>query len=96
MKGRSSVALGIVLVLCTGSISGCFSGDSGELDASDLAVGSDMVVSGSFHTLELKATSSLSVYVPYLVLDPTLGYVQNSTVVDIEGGDALSLSLIHI
>ena len=42
MKGRSSVALGIVLVLCTGSISGCFSGDSGELDASDLAVGSDL------------------------------------------------------
>ena len=94
MRGQSAVALGIVLVLCTGSISGCFSGDSGELDASDLAVGSDMVVSGSFHTLELKATSSLSVYVPYLVLDPTLGYVQNSTVVDIEGGDALSLDVL--
>ena len=94
MKGQSAVALGIVLVLFTGSISGCFSGDSGELDAGDLAVGNDMVASGSFHTLDLTATSSLSVYVPYLVLDPTSGYVQNSTVVDIEKGDALSLDVL--
>ena len=94
MRGQSAVALGIVLVLFTGSISGCFSRDSGELDAGDLAVGNDMVASGSFHTLDLSATSSLSVYVPYLVLDPTSGYVQNSTVVDIEKGDALSLDVL--
>ena len=94
MKERSVVALGIVLVLCTGSISGCFSGDSGDLDAGDLVVGNDMVASGSFHTLDLKATSGLSVYVPYLVLDPTSGYVQNSTVVDIEKGDGLSLDVL--
>ena len=94
MKGQSAVAMGIALVLCTGSISGCFSRDSGELDAGDLAVGNDMVASGSFHTLDLSATSRLSVYVPYLVLDPTSGYVQNSTVVDIEKGDALSLDVL--
>lgn len=94
MKGQSAVAMGIVLVLCTGSISGCFSRDSGELDAGDLAVGNDMVASGSFHTLDLSATSRLSVYVPYLVLDPTSGYVQNSTVVDIEKGGALSLDVL--
>ena len=94
MKERSVVALGIVLVLWTGSISGCFSGDSGDLDAGDLVVGNDMVASGSFHILDLKARSSLSVYVPYLVLDPTSGYVQNSTVVDMEKGDALSLDVL--
>ena len=94
MMGRPLVVLAVTLMLSFGSISGCFSGDGDEFDGSDLSIGNDLVASGFFHTLELQASSRLSLYVPYLILDPETGYVQNSTVIDIERGQELSLDIL--
>ena len=73
MMGRPLVVLAVTLMLSFGSISGCFSGDGDEFDGSDLSIGNDLVASGFFHTLELQASSRLSLYVPYLILDPETG-----------------------
>ena len=94
MMGRPLVVLAVTLMLSIGSISGCFSGDGDEFDGSDLSIGNDLVASGFFHTLELQASSRLSLYVPYLILDPETRYVQNSTVIDIERGQELSLDIL--
>ena len=38
----------------------------------------------------------MSVYVPYLIKDPETGFVQNTTVVDIGGGDTVVLEVLPL
>ena len=76
----------MVLMMASASASGCFGGDDDVIDSSDLSVGVDVLASGFFQTVELRSSVRMSVYVPYLLLDPESGFVQNSTVIDIEKG----------
>ena len=74
----------MVLVMASASASGCFGGDDNDIDSSNLSVDVDVLASGFFQTIELQSSVKMSVYVPYLLLDPETGFVQNSTVIDIE------------
>ena len=47
-----------------------------------------------FQTLELTASNKMSVFVPFLIKDPASGFVQNSTVIDIDNGDTVSLEVL--
>ena len=47
-----------------------------------------------FQQVELSAKAAMSVYVPYLVIDPVTGYVQNSTVIDLSSGSSVTLELL--
>tara|TARA_B100000519_G_scaffold54805_1_gene45801 strand:- start:1069 stop:1395 length:327 start_codon:yes stop_codon:yes gene_type:complete len=65
------------------------SGEGGSLSEEDLDVGPDELVSGHFQSVSLESGHDMSVYVPYLVRDPITGFIQNSTVIDIEKGGFL-------
>ncbi|RPG72875.1 MAG: M28 family peptidase, partial [Euryarchaeota archaeon TMED192] len=88
------VALSMVLVMASASASGCFGGDDNDIDSSDLSVDVDVLASGFFQTIELQSSVKMSVYVPYLLLDPETGFVQNSTVIDIEKGSTATLDVL--
>ncbi len=88
------VALSMVLMMASASASGCFGGDNNDIDSSDLSVDVDVLASGFFQTVELRSSVKMSVYVPYLLLDPETGFVQNSTVIDIGKGSTVSLDVL--
>ena len=84
----------MVFVIVSAPLSGCMSGEGGSLSEEDLDVGPDELVSGHFQSVSLESRQDMSVYVPYLVRDPITGFIQNSTVFDIERGDSFSLDLL--
>ena len=84
----------MVFVIVSAPLSGCMSGESGSLSEEDLDVGPDILVSGHFQSVSLDSRHDMSVYVPYLVRDPITGFIQNSTVIDIERGSSFSLELL--
>ena len=93
---RENRSLLLVFLVILAPISGCFGGSEERASADSLDVGPEVLVSGVFQEVELAADVDMSVFVPYLVIDPISGFVQNSTVLDIDGGSSVSLSLIHI
>ena len=84
----------MVFVIVSAPLSGCLSGEGGSLSEEDLYVGPDELVSGHFQSVSLESGHDMSVYVPYLVRDPITGFIQNSTVIDIERGGSFSLDLL--
>ena len=84
----------MVFVIVSAPLSGCMSGEGGSLSEEDLDVGPDELVSGYFQSVSLESGHDMSVYVPYLVRDPITGFIQNSTVIDIERGGSFSLDLL--
>ena len=84
----------MVFVIVSAPLSGCMSGEGGSLSEEDLDVGPDELVSGHFQSVSLESGHDMSVYVPYLVRDPITGFIQNSTVIDIERGGSFSLDLL--
>ena len=75
------------------SFSGCFSEEE-EVNASRLHVEPEVLISGVFQDVSLRADVSLSIYLPYLIKDPLTGYIQNSTVVDLESDEVRSVSIL--
>ena len=84
----------MVFVVMSAPLSGCMSGQGGSLSEEDLDVGPGELVSGHFQSVSLESRHDMSVYVPYLVRDPITGFIQNSTVIDIERGGSFSLDLL--
>ena len=66
----------------------------GDPSSSDLSVNPEVVVAGAFQSISLSASEGMSVYIPYLIKDPETGFVQNTTVVDIGGGDTVVLEVL--
>jgi len=84
----------MVFVVLSAPLSGCFGGSESSLTSEDLEVVPGTLVSGVFQDVTLEARQSMSVFVPYLVRDPITGFVQNSTVVDIDKGASVTLDLL--
>ena len=87
-------ALLLALTVLLASLSGCFGKEVGSPTADNLVVGPDVLQSGVFQQVELRASAAMSVFVPYLVTDPSTGYVQNSTVVDLSSGSSMTLEVL--
>ena len=87
-------ALLLALTVLLASLSGCFGKEVGSPTADNLVVGPDVLQSGVFQQVELRASAAMSVFVPYLVTDPSTGYVQNSTVVDLSSGTSMMLEVL--
>ena len=94
MRSDWKVSVTIVIIMFTCSISGCFADEGEGVSSGDLDVESEVLSSGFFNNVELSASASLSVYIPYLVIDPDLGFVQNSTVIDIRKGSSVSIDIL--
>ena len=78
-------ALLLILLFLNASMVGCFAND----DDSDFANGDalniapDPLTAGIFHSVYFKADEAMRVLIPYLVLQPNTGYIQNGTVLDL-------------
>ena len=91
---RALRALLLALTMLLASLSGCFGEEAGSPTADNLVVGPDVLQSGVFQQVELRASTAMSIFVPYLVTDPSTGYVQNSTVVDLSSGSSMTLEVL--
>ena len=81
---RSPLSLVLVLLLLGASIQGCFgAAEEGGLSESDLDISPDPLTAGTFQSVHFHAEKAMRVLVPYLVLQPETGYVQNGTVLDL-------------
>lgn len=78
-------ALLLILLFLNASMVGCFANDDGSeiLDGDALNIAPDPLTAGIFQSVYFKADEAMRVLIPYLVLQPTTGYVQNGTVIDL-------------
>ena len=75
----------MALLMVSAPLSGCVLSSDDDLGAKDLSLDVESLEGGVFQTLDLKAGSSMSVFVPYLVIDPANSFVQNSTIPQLLG-----------
>ena len=95
VRSRSGIALLLVSVMVSAPLGGCiFPEEESTANASSLSVSPEVLEAGVFQQVELSAKAAMSVYVPYLVIDPITGYVQNSTVIDLSSGSSITLELL--
>ena len=97
MAGRKHTrAMLLVLVFLSASFSGCF----GENEVDKVSSENDVVITpgvltgGVFQGLTIAAEKDLSAFIPYLILNKDTGFVQNSTVVDLESGDSILINVL--
>ena len=93
---RSSQAMLLVLVFLSASFSGCFGENEpeGVSSANDVVVTPAILSGGVFQGITIAAQQDLSAYIPYLIMNEDTGFVQNSTVVDLEEGDSVLLNVL--
>ena len=76
------------------SIVGCFSSDEEKVSSTDLSVGIEILEGGYFQNVFFTAKKPLSVYIPYLIMDDSTGFVQNSTIINIQEGQEVQISIL--
>jgi len=95
VRSRSGIALLLVAVMVSAPLGGClFTEEESAVNASSLSVSPEVLEAGVFQQVELSAKAAMSVYVPYLVIDPATGFVQNSTVIDFSKGSSATLEML--
>ena len=84
-----------MLLFCLAPLSGCFGEEvDSSISNSDVKVSPAVLTGGVFQGMTITAKSDLSAFVPYLILNPENGFVQNSTVVDIKEGESVQLNVL--
>ena len=89
-------AFGLVCIMMFAPLSGCFGeGDNGgSVGQGDVTITPETLIGGVFQGLTISADRDLSAFVPYLILNEDTGFVQNSTVVDLEEGESVLLTVL--
>jgi len=75
-------------------LSGCFGAESGAPDSDDLDVRASSDAAGFFVGYTFEADAAMSVFIPYLLMDPMTQFVQNSTVIDLENGGSETIAIL--
>ncbi|MDP6855972.1 MAG: hypothetical protein QGH13_00395, partial [Candidatus Thalassarchaeaceae archaeon] len=91
MSSRHSTVFSLVFLLLCGPMSGCFGQDDSGLPSADSLEISGPFTAGDWTKVTLSASSDLSVYIPYFVLDPGSLRAQNGTVLDLESGGSVDV-----
>ena len=93
---RPTQAMLLILVFLSASFSGCFGENEveGVSSANDVVITPAILTGGVFQGLTIAAQQDLSAYIPYLIMNEDTGFVQNSTVVDLEKGDSVLLNVL--
>ena len=96
MGRDASKALGLVCIMMLAPLAGCFGegGDGGTIRESDVAITPETLIGGVFQGLTISAERDLSAFVPYLMMNPDSGFVQNSTVVHLKAGESVLLTVL--
>ena len=89
-------ALMMVTVMCLASLSGCFGEDSvsEKISEDDLKISPSIIPGGEWTVITLKASTEMSVFVPYFVQDPGSMRAQNGTVFDLKEGESVSMNVL--
>ena len=94
MQRRVTAAF-LTLLFCLAPLGGCFGEeDSSVISNGDVVITPETWIGGEFQGITISAESDLSAFVPYLILNPENGFVQNSTVVDIKSGESVQLTVL--
>ena len=91
---RRFVALFLVLIIASAPMSGCLGSKDKNLNSDDLRINIDVFQGGFFQNIELQSSTSMSIFIPYLLIDESTGFVQNSTVIDVSKGEVRELSIL--
>ena len=76
-------------------MSGCFGEEVDNIvSEGDVVITPSVWIGGEFQAITISAESDLSAYVPYLLLNPENGFIQNSTVVDLKAGDSTQIIVL--
>ncbi len=77
-------------------LSGCFGEQNeGAIESlDDVSITPSTLIGGVFQGLTVTADADLSAFVPYLIMNPENGFVQNSTVVDLRAGESVLLTVL--
>ena len=84
----------MVLLMLLTPLSGCFGAESGAPDSDDLDVRASSDAAGFFVDYTFEADAAMSVFIPYLLMDPMTQFVQNSTVIDLENGGSETIAIL--
>ena len=89
-------AVALVALMILAPMSGCFGNNSGPVivDAGEITITPATLTGGEFQGVTFAAASEMSVYVPYLFIDENTGFVQNSTILQLEAGDSVQLNIL--
>jgi hypothetical protein len=94
MRSRESAAISMVLLMLLTPLSGCFGAESGAPSSDDLDVRASSDAAGFFVDYTFEAGAAMSVFIPYLLIDPMTQFVQNSTVIDLEKGESETIAIL--
>lgn len=92
---RSAIAFGVTLMLMATAMAGCFGDDeSPEVKAGDLIIGPAVLEGAELQSVQFTAMSSMSVHVPYLVIDAESGYFVNGTTLDFSRPGTVTIEIL--
>ena len=94
MSARALPAIGMIMLMLLSSVSGCFWRGGDAAGPEDLTLSAEGISAGFFQDVGFEAKASMSVFIPYLIIDPSTLFVQNSTVLDLSRGERLSVSIL--
>ena len=92
---RTRVSFLLVVLLFGASFQGCFGGDDDVgLSSSDLDISPEPLTGGIFQSVHFHADKAMRVLIPYLVLQPDTGYIQNGTILDLGADEEDELTIL--
>ena len=94
MFARALPAVGMIMLMLLSSVGGCFWRGDDAAGPEDLTLSAEGISAGFFQDVGFEAKASMSVFIPYLIIDPSTLFVQNSTVLDLSRGERLSVSIL--
>ena len=93
MRRLGTVALAFLFLMP--AIAGCLEDNDVEpISVNDIVVNPITMVGGEFQPFVISAKRDISVFIPYMVIDPASNYVQNGTIVDMKTGETKQLTIL--
>lgn len=94
MSPRRSRAALLVLIVLSGPLAGCLASEEGGPTPEQVTISPSTWIGGAFQTVAFTADVDLSLYVPYLIRDPATQFIQNSTILQLDEGETVELTLL--
>jgi len=88
-------AVGLVFLLLTASLSGCFGEEQvSEVSPSELVISNEILHAGKWQPIEFRAKTDLSLFIPYFVQDIGSLRAQNGTILDLRSGEGVTVNTL--
>ncbi|HIK78048.1 MAG: hypothetical protein CXT67_04150 [Methanobacteriota archaeon] len=94
MRVRRSIAILLVGIFLAAPLSGCFGNEDEPSLENSIAVSPPTLIAGEFQGMTISAERDLSVFIPYLLKNDVSGLVQNSTIIDLKGGESMQIQVL--